>query len=156
MYAVFFQVMYSLLSLLVQRIENFRAYTLLMYLDAVCILPGELEDWVWCQVVRHFFYNLWCLTVNVFLTCDASRGLWHHPVTTDMPSLDDFNKNEKLLAVYSEEDASSLWWFVVKMSVQLGGEEDFACDATVAPSLLTPVAYKTYNHITTFLFFCWE
>lgn len=85
-----------------------------MYLNAVYTLPGELEDWVWCQVVRHFFCNLWCLAVNVFLTCDARRGLWHHPITTDVLSLDDFNKNEKLLALYSQEDASSLWFFVVK------------------------------------------
>lgn len=106
----------------------------------------------WCQVVRHFFffYNLWCLAVNVFLTCDASRGLWHHPVTNDVPSVEDFNKNEKLLAVYSLEDASSLWFFVVKMRVGLGGEDDFAYDATVAPSVMTPVGYKRASHVTTF------
>ena len=66
-----------------------------------------------------------------------------------MPSVEDFNKNEKLLAVYSLEDASSLWFFVVKMRVVLGGEDDFAYDATVAPSDMTPVGYKSTSHVTT-------
>lgn len=66
-----------------------------------------------------------------------------------MPSVEDFNKNEKLLAVYSLEDASSLWFFVVKMRIGLGGEDDFAYDATVAPSDMTPVGYKSTSHVTT-------
>ena len=66
-----------------------------------------------------------------------------------MPSVEDFNKNEKLLAVYSPEDASSLWFFVVKMRLGLGGEHDFAYDATVAPSDMTPVGYKSTSHVTT-------
>jgi hypothetical protein len=36
------------------------------------------------------------------------------------------------------------------MRVHLGGEEDFAYDATVAPSVVTPVCYKSTSHITTF------
>lgn len=66
-----------------------------------------------------------------------------------MPSVEDFNKNEKLPAVYSLEDASSLWFYVVKMRVGLGGEDDFAYDATVAPPVMTPVGYKSTSHVTT-------
>jgi hypothetical protein len=40
------------------------------------------------------------------------------------------------------------------MRVRLGGEEDFACGATVAPPVMTPVGYKTTNDITTFFSFC--
>jgi len=70
-----------------------------------------------------------------------------------VPLVEDFNKNEKLLAVYSLEDASSLWFFVVKMRVGLGGEDDFAYDATVAPSVMTPVGYKSTSHLTTFFIY---
>jgi hypothetical protein len=76
------------------------------------VLLSELEDWDTMSVMSGrstlFFIISWCLVVNVFLTCDASRSLWHHPVTTDVPSVEDFNKNEKLPAVYSLEDPSSL------------------------------------------------
>lgn len=67
-----------------------------------------------------------------------------------MPSVEDFNKNEKLLAVYCLEDASSLWFFVVKMRLGLGGVDDFAYDATVAPPVMTPGGYKSTRHVTTF------
>jgi len=145
----------------VHRVQNAPAFSRLNLLDAVgYVLLSELGDWDTFKVMSGrstlFFYNLWCLAVNVFLTCDASRGLWHHPVTNDVPSVEDFNKNEKLLAVYSLEDASSLWFFIVKMRVGLGGEDDFAYDATVAPSVMTPVGYKSASHVTTFLYFCWK